>query len=151
MRTRALAPLLAAALILATAVPAAAATDPPVLRAKTGKTVVRATLGTYCWMDEVNGRCADAAYPVPTTGALPWRARAPIVFGTSFPVDTLTPCLTRVSDGRETPLGVCLAVERGGDGKWRGRLPKNLRGANRLMIDVTAGNNDARYSAALAR
>jgi hypothetical protein len=140
------------AVLAAAPVPAASAEEPPVVRAKTGKTVVRATLGSFCWRrDEATSMCGDAAYPLPTQGALPWRPRAPLVFGTSAPVDRLEPCLSRVEDGRDTPLNVCLAVQRGSDGKWRGQLPKNLRGANRLWIWVERGTDQAHYSAAISR
>ena len=143
VRTRAL------AIGLALVLPASAAAAPPKLRVKSSKTVVTATQGSYCWVEEGGGLCADMAYPLPTQGTVPWRARAPVVFGTSAPVDTLDPCLSRVEGGSERPLGVCLKVERGADGKFRGRLPKNLRGANRLSIFVTAPQGDAHYSAAI--
>jgi hypothetical protein len=150
VRTRALAPLLLAAAVGA-APPVAAAEGPPTLRAKTAKTVVKATQGSFCWTDRSAGMCGDMAYPLPTEGALPWKPRAPLVFGTSFPVDSLSPCLSRVDGQQETPLNVCLVVQRGADDKWRGQMPKNLREANRLSIFVTQGHNDAHYSAAIAR
>jgi hypothetical protein len=137
---------LVAALVLAA--PAAAADGPPTLRVKSAKTVVRATLGSFCWVGTESALCADAAYPLKTEGAVPYRARAPFVIGTSEPVDTLTVCL---ANERDVPTAVCLAVARGSDGKWRGRFPKNLRGAKRLSLSVTAGNSDAHYAAALAR
>jgi hypothetical protein len=152
VRTRAFAPLLAAAALAAA--PCAAAADPPTVRVKTAKTVVRATLGSNCWArGESSHVCADAAYPLPTEGVLPWRARAPFVVGLSEPVEgsTFTVCLARVADGREVRSDVCLAVERGADGKYRGRLPKNLRGANRLWIQIYGQGYDAQYSAAIAR
>ena len=92
--------------------------------------------------------CADAGYPLPTEGALPYKARAPFVVGLSSPVDELSVCL---NDDRDAPIGVCLAVQRGADGKWRGTLPKNLRGTRRLGISVRAAAGDAHYVAALAR
>lgn len=133
----------------------AQAEGPPVVRAKSGKRVVRARLVSFCWFTESpgssTGMCADGIYGHSET-ALPWKARAPLVFGTSAPVDTLGACLTKIhEDGRATPLDVCLALVRGDDNKWRGQLPKNLRGANSLRVIVTAGRNDAFYAVSIER
>jgi hypothetical protein len=121
------------------------------VRAKSSKTVVRAALVSYCWVDGTRGMCADGIYRH-TEKALPWKARAPLVFGTSFPVDSLETCLMRIEDdGRVTSLNVCLALARGDDAKWRGRMPKNLRGANSLSVFLRSGRNDAFYAVSVAR
>ena len=141
------------ALAAAPATPAAAqeGSGPPTLRAKSGKRVVKARVVSFCWMSDTTGMCADGVYGH-SEKALMWKARAPLVLGTSAPVDTLEACLTKIhGDGRVTPLDVCLAVARGDDGKWRGQLPKNLRGANSIRVFVTSGRNDAFYAVSVER
>ena len=150
MRARALAPVAALALALAGAAPAQA-DGPPSVRAKSGKRVVKALVVSYCWMDGTTGHCADGIYRH-TEVALEWRPRAPLVFGTSARVDDLDACLMRVKgEGAVEPLGVCLALNRGTDGKWRGRMPKNLRGANSFHVHVRAGRNSADYAISVER
>ena len=150
MRVRALAPLAVLAVVLAGAVPAQA-DGPPSVRAKSGKRVVKALVVSYCWMDGPIGKCADGIYGHTET-ALKWRPRAPLVFGTSFPVDDLDACLMRVKGrGSVEPVGVCLALERGTDANWRGRMPKNLRGANSFHVHVRLGTNNADYAVSVER
>ena len=151
MRTRALAPLVAGVVLLAGAAPAPA-DGPPAVRAKSSRTVVRAALVSWCWTDGERGLCGDGVYGH-TERALPWKPRAPLVFGTSFPVDDLDACLMRIGDdGRVTPLNVCLALTRGDDAKWRGRMPKDLRGANSLWVHVDGpGGNGAEYAVSVRR
>jgi hypothetical protein len=152
VRTRWAVGVLALALAGASAAPAAAQEEgPPVVRAKSGKRVVKARLVSYCWFGPSTGMCADGLYGHSET-ALKWKARAPLVFGTSAPMETLEACLTKVhEEGRATPLDVCLALVRGDDNKWRGQLPKNLRGANSLRVIVTSGKNDAFYAVSIER
>jgi hypothetical protein len=152
VRSRLVVGVLAVALCGALAAPAVAQDEgPPVLRAKSGKRVVQARVVSFCWFGPSTGMCADGVYGH-SDKALKWKARAPLVFGLSSPVDSLEPCLMRIeSEGRATPLGVCLVVTRGDDGKWRGTLPKNLRGANSLSVFVRSGRNDAFYAVSIAR
>ncbi|MDQ3934808.1 MAG: hypothetical protein M3340_09290 [Actinomycetota bacterium] len=151
MRTRALASLIAGVVLLAGAAPAAAE-GPPAVRAKSSKTVVRAALVSWCWLDGERGVCGDGVYRH-TERALPYKPRAPLVFGTSFPVEGLSACLMRIGDdGRVAPLGVCLPLTRGEDAKWRGQMPKNLRGANSLWVHVDGpGSNGAEYAVSVRR
>ena len=121
------------------------------MRAKSGKRVVKARVVSFCWFGPTTGMCADGVYGHSET-ALKWKARAPLVVGTTAPVDSLEPCLMRVEgEGNATEIGVCLKVVRGADGKWRGQLPKNLRGANSLRVFVRAGRNDAFYAVSIER
>lgn len=119
--------------------------------AGSGGLYVRATLGTYCWERERSGICADAAYPLKVRGRLPVRPRGRVALRFADHARHVRVSLTRVRDREAKSLDWRTRARRPTENphRWRFRLPRKLRGANRLDISARYPNGDGHFSAGI--
>jgi hypothetical protein len=107
----------------------------------------RAALGTFCGesTDPPDGSdrapadfCADAGYPLRTRGRLPVEGRSRLRIRTGEPARSVRANLVRVRSHSFRFVSRILRARRirGSKRLWRLRLPRDLRRANVLDIDV---------------
>jgi hypothetical protein len=117
--------------------------QPPELRATSGGVTATPTSGTYCRSTESEGICADAAYPL-RVERLRVRRGGLITFTADERLTSLHACL----ETRRKRFFHCRRA-RGADETWRVRLPRRLKRAERLSIDVTYPGGDGNYELGL--
>jgi hypothetical protein len=147
---------LAALALGALPVSTAGAQKPPPVYVGSKGDYVRATLGSYCYTDELSGNqqvsaCADAFYPLPVNGQLQVVPRQRLRVDAGRRVIRLGASLVRVEGNEVTYLG-SVRKRRTGQGRfWRLRLPADLGSANILSLDLDFGNvGDSNVWAGLA-
>lgn len=115
---------------------------------------VRATAGDFCLRSQesesaVRTVCADAHYPLPVRGRLPARPGRWVTFDTTVEATRVEVGLIRLKNWQKSRF-VGRARRRNDDGtRWRIRLPKRLRGAEILNIDVKYPNGEANFWAGI--
>jgi hypothetical protein len=119
------------------------APQPPGLRATSGGATATPTSGSYCRDTSDGSLCADAAYPL-RVERLRVRRGALITFTADERLTSLRTCL----ETRRQRFFHCRRA-RGADETWRVRLPRRLKRADRLSIDVRYPGGDGNYELGL--
>jgi hypothetical protein len=127
---------------------AASTPDYKKLIVKAGKKSIAATLGTHC-VPTGNGKgdCADATYPLKTTGKLSVRAGETITLLFGAPVGDVRWRAARISGGKEylNHAGVAKLATKTKK-RWRITLPKNLKKSSKVIgIDAQSPNAYASF------
>jgi hypothetical protein len=117
--------------------------QPPELRATSGGGTATPTSGTYCRSSRTENVCADAGYPLGVE-RLPVRRGALVTFTADERLTGLRTCL----ETRRMRFFHCRRA-RGDDETWRVRLPRRLKRAERLSIDVTYPGGGGNYELGL--
>jgi hypothetical protein len=117
--------------------------QPPELRAASGGVTATPTAGTYCRSTRRESLCADSAYPLDVE-RLPVTPGAVITFTADERLTSLRTCL----ETRKMRFSHCRRAH-GADYAWRMRLPRRLKRADRISIDVRFPGGDGNYELGL--